>query len=398
MPQLTKAVIDRSPNKPKDYIIWDDVIAGFGCRIYPSKKTFVYYYRSPINKKSSCIKIGVYGSITVDEARIQAKKFAHSVQIEKIDPRNIKKLQEREMGVESQQSITFEKFWQVFTEKYIKQHHSPSTIKRDISRIKNYILPFFARKSIVDIERRDIIAFKDSMDHIKGNCTKCLRLLSVAFNQAELWEYRPQNSNPCHGVPKTPDRMMERFLSIEELERLEKTLVAKETAALASPYTINAFRLIIYTGCRLGEILSLKWDDIDFDDCCLRLSNSKTGKRTIPLNESAMRVLCNTQKTEGNPYVFCGKKPGTHLVNVQKIWERIRKQAGITDVRIHDLRHSFASFMIKNGVNIFEVSKLLGHKDIKTTMRYAHLTNQSLVDITNKGGKMFETNNKYLSR
>ena len=394
MPQLTKAVIDRSPNKPKDYIIWDDIIAGFGCRIYPSKKTFVYSYRSPINKKSSCIKIGVYGSITVDEARIQAKKFAHSVQIEKIDPKELKKAKQ----VEAQQSNTFEEFWQVFTEKYIKQHHKLSTIKRDISRIKNYILPFFAKKSIADIERRDIIAFKDSMDHIKGNCTKCLRLLSVAFNQAELWEYRPQNSNPCRGVPKTPDKMMERFLSIEELERLEKILVARETAALASPYTINAFRLIIYTGCRLGEVLSLKWGDIDFDDCCLRLSDSKTGKRTIPLNESAMRVLFNTKKIENNPYVFCGDKSGTHLVNIQKIWERIRKQAGIPDVRIHDLRHSFASFMIKNGVSIFEVSKLLGHKDIKTTMRYAHLADKELVSVTNKGGKMFEDNNKYISR
>ncbi len=394
MPQLTKAVIDRSPNKPKDYIIWDDVIAGFGCRIYPSKKTFVYYYRSPINKKSSCIKIGVYGSITVDEARIQAKKFAHSVQIEKIDPRNIKKLQEREMGVESQQSITFEKFWQVFTEKYIKQHHSPSTIKRDISRIKNYILPFFARKSISDIERKDILEFTNSLSN--GTSAKCLILLSCAFNQAELWEYRPRNSNPCRGVPKHQGKMMERFLNVEELSRLEKTLLAKETAALASIYTINAFRLLIYTGCRLGEVLSLKWDEVDFDNSCLRLKDSKTGKRTIPLNEHAIKILHSVQKQADNPYVFCGDKPGTHLVTVQKTWERIRKEAGIPDVRIHDLRHSFASFMIMNGLNIFEVSKLLGHSDIKTTMRYAHLTNQSLVDVTNKGGTIFNQSDQSL--
>ena len=273
MPQLTKAVIDRSPNKPKDYIIWDDVIAGFGCRIYPSKKTFVYSYRSPINKKSSCIKIGVYGSITVDEARIQAKKFAHSVQIEKIDPKESKKAKE----VESQQSITFGEFWQVFTEKYIKQHHKPSTINRDSSRIKNYILPFFGKKSITEIERKDILEFTNSLSN--GTSAKCLILLGCAFNQAELWEYRPLNSNPCRGVPKHPSRMMERFLNVEELVRLEKTLIAKETAALASPYTINAFRLIIYTGCRLGEVLSLKWDEVDFDNSCLRLKDSKTGKR-----------------------------------------------------------------------------------------------------------------------
>jgi integrase len=167
--------------------------------------------------------------------------------------------------------------------------------------------------------------------------------------------------------------------------------------AVVSPYTIDAFRLLIYTGCRLREVLSLKWDGVDFDDCCLRLSESKGGKRTIPINNSAVKVLRNVQKQADNHHVFCGKKPGTPLVAVQKTWERIRKKAGIPDFRIHDLRHSFASFMIKNGLSIFEVSKLLGHKDIKTTMRYAHLADRELVSITNKGGKMFETNNKYFA-
>ncbi|MCX7342550.1 MAG: site-specific integrase [Proteobacteria bacterium] len=190
---------------------------------------------------------------------------------------------------------------------------------------------------------------------------------------------------------------MDRFLNLEELARLEKTLLERETTDRASSYTIDTFRLLIYTGCRLGEVLSLKWDDVDFEDRCLRLNESKTGKRTIPLNESAMKVLCSVQKQEGNPYVFCGNKVGTHLVAVQKTWQRIRKKAGISDVRIHDLRHSFASFMIKNGVSIFEISKLLGHKDIKTTMRYAHLADRELVEVTNKGGKMFEANNKYFA-
>ena len=117
MPQLTKAVIDRSIHKEKVYMVWDDTIKGFGCKIHPSKKTFVYFYRSPVTRKSSYITIGVYGSITVDEARTQAKKFAHSVQIEKIDPREIKKTKQAEV----QNSITFEEFWEVFTEKYIKQ-------------------------------------------------------------------------------------------------------------------------------------------------------------------------------------------------------------------------------------------------------------------------------------
>ncbi len=111
----------------------------------------------------------------------------------------------------------------MFTEKYIKHHHKPSTINRDSSRIKLYILPFFGKKSITEIERKDILAFKDSLSN--GTSTKCLRLLSVAFNQAELWEYRSQNSNPCRGVPKHQEKKMDRFLGIEELARLEKVLI-----------------------------------------------------------------------------------------------------------------------------------------------------------------------------
>ena len=110
-----------------------------------------------------------------------------------------------------------------------------------------------------------------------------------------------------------------------------------------------------------------------------------------------MRVLRNVQKQGDNPYVFCGGKKETYLMNIQASWDLIRKQAGIPDVRIHDLRHSFSSFMIKNGLSIFEVSKLLGHSSINTTMRYAHLADRELVSVTNKGGKMFEANNKYFA-
>ena len=377
MPQLTKAVIDRSSNKAKDYIIWDDIIAGFGCRIYPSKKTFIYSYRSPINKKSSCIKIGVYGSVTVDEARTQAKKFAHSVQIEKIDPKETKKAKQ----IATQQSVSFEEFWQVFTEKYINQHHKPSTINRDSSRIKLYILPFFSKKPITEIERKDILAFKDSLSN--GTSAKCLILLGCAFNQAELWGYRPQNSNPCRGIPKYLGKKMNRFLSDEELDQLNQVLAERTEANAASIYTIAAFRLLMYTGCRLGEVLNLKWEDVNLKENFIHLKDSKVGERGIPLNESAKNVILGLQKQADNPYVFCGDKKGTHLATLQKTWERIRKKAGIPDVRIHDLRHSFASFALKKGVSLYGVSKLLGHKNITTTTRYAHLELEELKKLTN---------------
>jgi hypothetical protein len=231
MAQLTKAWIDKSAPKAKDYIIWDDIVKGFGCRIYSTKKTFIYRYRSPQDKRIISIKIGVYGSVTVEEARMQAKKFAHSVQIEKIDPKELKKTKE----VEAQQSVLFEDFWQVFTEKYIKKHQKQSTIKNNSSKIKNYILPFFGKKPIDEIQRKDILEFNNLLFDLNIKNTKNLDLLNTAFNQAEIWEYRPFSSNPCRGVPKDPDKMMDRFLTDEELVRLEKTLLATEAAGLVSP-------------------------------------------------------------------------------------------------------------------------------------------------------------------
>ena len=378
MPKLTKKLVESSLPREKDYVVWDDEIKGFGCRILPSgHKTYVFHYTSPTTRKYSYLKIGVHGNYTVDLARDKAKKWCAAI-AQDVDPKEHKKAQQ----VEAQQSLLFEDFWKVFTEKYIKETHKPSTMKCDASRIKKYILPFFGKKSMATIEQRDIIAFKDSMAHIKGNCSKCLQLLSCAFNQAELWDYIPRNSNPCKGVSKYPYRKMNRFLSDVELERLNQVL-AERTKTDVGYYTMAAFRLLMYTGCRLGEVLSLKWDDINLKENFIHLKDSKVGERGIPLNESAKNVLLGLQTQADNPYVFCGDKKGTHLVTLQKAWERIRQKAGIPDVRIHDLRHSFASFALKKGVSLYGVSKLLGHKNIATTTRYAHLELEELKKLTN---------------
>jgi len=178
---------------------------------------------------------------------------------------------------------------------------------------------------------------------------------------------------------------MERFLSDGELETLERVLTVHAAAGSASDYTIAAFRLLMYTGCRLGEVLTLKWEEVDLQNNCLRLKDSKTGARVIPLNDTAREVVLSIEKKADNPYVFCGNKSGTHLVAIQKTWGRIRRKAGMPDLRIHDLRHSFASFAINNAdLDLVHVQKLLGHKNIATTLRYAHLTDKKLMDSTNK--------------
>ena len=142
------------------------------------------------------------------------------------------------------------------------------------------------------------------------------------------------------------------------------------------PSVTVAIRLLMLTGCRLSEILTLRWEHVDYEHSCLRLPDSKTGAKVVFLASPAIDVLRTIERHEGNPYVIVGKNPGTHLVNLQNPWRRLRHQAGLDDVRLHDLRHSFASVAAAAGLSLLQIGKLLGHTRAATTQRYAHLADE----------------------
>ena len=384
MPKFTKSYIDSLKGEDTPYEAWDTDLKGLGVKVYPSnRKTYYFVYRHKSSKKER-LKIGVHGNITCEISREIVRGWAGDL-ARGINPKDHSKKQK----IEEQKSMLFADFWEVFTDKYISEHHKPSTRRSHRSRIKKDIIPFFGAKKIADIERRDILAFKDSLSHAKGNCTKCLCLLSTAFDQAELWGYRDQHSNPCKGVEKFPGKKMERFLTIVELKKLEETL-ASLVYSNTSPYTLAAIWMLISTGCRLNEVLTLPWKDVHLEDDYIYLKDSKVGVRTIPLNTKAKQIFLSLKKQEGNPYVFCGKYSGMSLKTLNGAWRKVRALAGIPDVRIHDLRHSYASFALKQGIDLYTISKLLGHKNIATTARYAHLELEHLKKATNKVAKVFE--------
>ena len=389
--KITKKVLDTAEIVlDKRYEIWDTEIKGFVVEVNPSGRKTFYLRFNDSNQIKHKVKIGVFGNVTCEEARDIAKGMTGDI-ARGVNPKEKKKQE----IIETKKGITFAQFFEIFTEKYRNIHHQPSTLNRDKYRINLHILPFFGQLRLNAITVQDILKFKDSLSAIPGTFNKCFTLLRKAFVLAELWEYREKNSNPCYGVQKNPERKMERFLSKEELNELENKIKMETLYRLKSPYVLAAIKILAYTGCRMGEILKLKWEDVHLEENYIHFKKSKTGEKSVPLNNAAKDVLNGVEKQKGNPYVFCGENPGTHLVNIQQSWRNIRKSVGLSDVRIHDLRYSFASFMIKNGVSLFEVSKLLGHKSIQTTMRYLHLSNQELVDIANKGGKAFETNNNH---
>ena len=189
------------------------------------------------------------------------------------------------------------------------------------------------------------------------------------FNLAESWGLRPDGSNPCRHVEKFAERKRERLLSPAELARLGDALAAHDGAL----YVVAAVKLLVFTGARLGEVLGLRWEWIDFERGEARLPDSKTGAKTLHLPPPALAVLVALPRMEGNPYVIVGHKRSAAMVNLEKPWRAIRSTAGLDGVRLHDLRHAFASVAASSGMGLPIIGKMLGHTQAATTHRYAHL-------------------------
>ena len=385
MPKLTKAVIDNSRPKEKHYFVWDTEIKGFGCQILKGgKKTYSFYYHSPVTRKKGYIKIGCHGNITVDFARNRAKALSAAV-ASGIDPREEKK----EKLIEQKQSIFFRDFFEVFKEKYITKYKGMG-VKNNLSISRLHILPYFGQKKLEEISSRDIRQFLDSMSRISTTANRCFSLLSVAFGRAEDWEYLPSRSNPCVGVRKFKENRKQRFLNDLELKKLEDSLTLQEKEQPSSSSTVKAIRMLLYTGCREGEVLNLKWNNVHLKDRYIYLPDTKTGESARPLNQKAIDLLASMKPKDENPYIFYGNVPGKPLSKTNgAAWKKVLKRAGIKKFRIHDLRHSFASFALKSGVSLYTLSKLLGHKSIATTERYAHLELGYLKEEANKVGGAF---------
>jgi integrase len=231
------------------------------------------------------------------------------------------------------------------------------------------VLPAIGKRTIAEVTRRDIAKFHHARRETPIEANRALAVASVLFNFAERIGYRPDGSNPCRRVEKYQERHHERFLSADELARLGDALTAYD----GSPYVTAAIKLLVFTGARLGEVLGLRWEWVDFKRGEARLPDSKTGAKTVHLPPPALAALSELPRIEGNPHVIVGGVPGAALVNLDKPWRAIRKQAGLDDVRLHDLRHAFASVAAASGMGLPIIGKMLGHTQAATTHRYAHL-------------------------
>ena len=363
IPQFTKRAVDALKAGGADTVYWDGELTGFGVRVRKSgRKNYVVQAR--VAGKLRWFTIGQHGPITLEEARVAALEIL-ALAKKGIDPRDgdAKRAAEPVMADLGKR----------FLEDYVPVHCKPSTAAEYRRSVTLFIDPAIGEKRISEVQRKDIAELHHGLRDKPYQANRTLGVLSKMFALAEVWGWRTDGSNPCRHVKRYKERKRERFLSPEETERLGEVLREAEGEM---PSAVAAIRLLLLTGCRLSEIQFLRWDYVKDD--CIELPDAKTGGRIVPLGPEAQAVLSALPHKGDNPWVITGRLPSTHLTDLQRPWRRIRERAGLEGVRIHDLRHSYASRALALGESLTMIGKLLGHTQLQTTARYAHLARDSI--------------------
>ncbi len=367
--RLNKRTIDAAGYKGQgaDYR-WDSEISGFGLRVYPSgRKSFVVTYR--VRGKQRFLTIGRYGEMTLDQARTEALLTLGRARKGE-DPAG-----ER---LASRRAPTIADLFERYITDHARVKLKPNSAHRNHLVWERHLLPRLRHRKVADVSRADVAQLHADLAATPVMANRARSILSSAFNLAELWGWRAEGTNPCRHVPRYKEQSRERFLSEQELGRVGSVLGQAEQAWDVSRHAVAAIRLLILTGCRSAEILKLRWQEVDFERRCLHLPDSKTGRKTVRLNTPALEVLASLERVEGNPHVIPGQKPGSHRDSLQLLWKRVCREAELEGVRIHDLRHTFASFGINAGLNLPVIGRLLGHSKTATTERYAHLADRPI--------------------
>jgi integrase len=331
--------------------------------VLPSgRKRFIIQYRA--GRRSRRISLGSSTVLTCEQARDRAITIIAATR-NGDDPAARRDAERR--------AVTVRELAERFEKEHINLRLKPSTAKGYKRMLERFVLPRLGNLRVTEVTRADIAQLHHDLRHIAYDANRCLEMISKMFNLAEMWGLRLDGSNPRKHIKKYPEEKRERFLSPAELKRVGEVLREMEQEGIELPSSIAAVRLLMLTGCRLGEIMSLKWEYVDIPGKALRLPASKTGAKVVHLGQPAVDVLEKIERIDRNPWVIVGTLPDARLSDLQPFWQRVRARAGLKDVRIHDLRHTFASTAVASGQGLPMIGKLLGHTQVQTTARYAHL-------------------------
>ena len=335
MPHLTARLVQQLPPEG-DVFVWDDQIPGFGVRCRFGQKSYVLQYRviGGRGSRQRRVTLGRVGALSLDDARVLAQEYLRGVRYGQ-DPAAARQAARQAPRVQD------------LAARYLTEHadvkKKPRAARMDHLNVRLHILPALGMQRVDTLTRADVARLHHGMRATPVAANRVLALVSKMCALAEQWGLRDPGSNPVRGLERFRERPRERHLTPVELSRLGDVLRRVELERTESPSAVALVRLLLLTGARRGEVLGLRWDHIDWQAESVRLADSKTGPKTLYLSDAARAVLARLPRPEENPWCLPGRFPGQPLVNPQKPWRRIRSQAALDDVRLHDLRHTYAA-------------------------------------------------------
>ncbi len=344
----------------------DAELRGFGVRLYPSGRKCFFIHSQHEGKRVWKI-VGDAACLSVEDARTRARSMLAAG---------------RHGTSAASDHILFEEAAEEVFRRYAR-NWKPGTLRVNRGYFANQILPWFRGRPIAAITAVDVREWFASLHATPVAADRSAPVLSVIMAQAEAYGYRPEGSNPCQGIRRYRRKGRERFLSDEEVRRLGRALRRHEEQ---SGMHVAIIRLLLLTGCRSAEIVTLRWRE--YRDGHLHLADSKTGPRMVWLSSPARTILDRQPRT--SPWVFPSARTGRSVAAdaVGKFWRQLRLEAGLRDVRLHDLRHTYASIAVMTGENVLTVGRLLGHNDPGTTLKYTHLADDAVATAAEAMGPL----------
>ena len=356
----------------RDTVFWDRDLTGFGVRVYPTGgKVYIAQARGPDGPKR--MTVGRHDVLHADQARQRAALIIARIKAGE-EPVPLP------LAARANGGPTVADLAARYLEEHVEVKLKPNTQRQARGVLHRHILPALGKMPLVAIERAQVVDLQQKLCDRPVTANRAVKVLSHMYRLGEGWGMVPEGCDPCRSIEKYPERRRERFLTDAEFVRLGRVLDEAVDSASASPIAVAAIRLLMLTGCRKSEILTLRWTDVDLEAGELHLGDAKAGPRTVQLPPTAVRLFETLPRREGCPWVFPGEDREGRFSGggLDHVWQTVRTHAELEDVRLHDLRHSFASRALALGETLPVIGKLLGHNDIETTARYAHLARDSI--------------------
>jgi integrase len=372
--RLTEALLDSLTPTDRDQFLFDTLLATFGYRLTPAGRG-IFFAGKPRRT------VGHRPPLKVSEAREQARRMLADIRQGK-DPVLERKAREARIAAGT---LTVAQFSDKWLANYVRPKLKPRTVEDYERLLGQHILPALGSLPVAAVERSDVERLHVAMARTPRRANYVVSTAHVLFNHAIDLGLRPPGSNPARRIKRYRERKVERFLSETEIAKAAEAIEQAERAGKIGPHGAAGLRLALFSGARSGEITAIEWSFVDWQRKLIRLPDSKTNEpRTIHLSDAALEVLKTVPRI--GRFVIAGAKPDEPYKNLGRAWIDIRGNAGLNDVRLHDLRHSYASLAAGRGVSLQMIGKLLGHKVAATTLRYAHLARDAVAAVNDELG------------